>query len=102
MDHRLEALRTWLGGVLGAGELRLQPASVDASFRRYYRIRVGAQSYIAMDAPPRRQDSQAYVRIAQRFLEIGLKVEPGFAQALGNDVSGPKKFQDSFRMEFIV
>lgn len=82
MDHRLEALRTWLGGVLGAGELRLQPASVDASFRRYYRIRVGAQSYIAMDAPPHRQDSQAYVRIAQRFLEIGLNVPRVWRQDL--------------------
>jgi len=39
-------------------------ASGDASFRRYYRLDDGSQSFIAMDAPPDREDCLPFVRIA--------------------------------------
>jgi len=44
------------------------PASTDASFRRYFRVESGATSVIAMDAPPSKEDSLPFVRIAG-FLE---------------------------------
>ncbi len=74
MDKRLEALRSWLAEVLDTGDLRLQPVSVDASPRRYFRAHVGGQRYIAMDALPDKQDSRAYVRVARRFRGLGLNV----------------------------
>ena len=40
------------------------PASADASFRRYFRLQSGVKSFIAMDAPPDREDSLPFVRIA--------------------------------------
>jgi len=40
------------------------PASGDASFRRYFRLQSGDQSFIAMDAPPDREDSVPFVTIA--------------------------------------
>jgi len=52
----------------------IQTASMDASFRRYFRIFTGDGTYIAMDAPPDREDMQPYVRIAERMLAIGLNV----------------------------
>ena len=44
------------------------PASADASFRRYFRLQKGAESFIAMDAPPSQEDCLPFVRIAG-FLE---------------------------------
>lgn len=44
------------------------PASDDASFRRYFRLRNGAKSFIAMDAPPEQEDCRPFMRIAG-FLE---------------------------------
>ncbi|MBT8081917.1 MAG: phosphotransferase [Gammaproteobacteria bacterium] len=44
------------------------PASSDASFRRYFRLRQGDNSFIVMDAPPDKEDSRPYVRVAG-FLE---------------------------------
>ncbi|WP_405223808.1 aminoglycoside phosphotransferase family protein [Lentisalinibacter sediminis] len=50
----------------------LRPASADASFRRYFRVRSGGQSYVAMDAPPAREDSEPFLRIAGWLQAIGL------------------------------
>jgi N-acetylmuramate 1-kinase len=44
------------------------PASADASFRRYFRLQKGAESFIVMDAPPSREDCLPFVRVAG-FLE---------------------------------
>ncbi len=80
MDERLRALRSWIGTVLGVPAFELRPASTDASFRRYFRIAVGAQTYIAMDAPTDRYDPQRYVLVAERFYGLGLNVPRVIAQ----------------------
>lgn len=49
-------------------------ASADASFRRYFRVHAGGRSYIAMDAPPSKYDARNYMRIGERFRQIGLNV----------------------------
>ena len=43
---------------------RIERASDDASFRRYFRLHSGTESFIAMDAPPDKEDSLPFVRIA--------------------------------------
>ena len=45
-------------------EAEPQPASGDASFRRYFRLRAEQQSFIAMDAPPEQEDCKPFIRIA--------------------------------------
>lgn len=42
----------------------IRPASEDASFRRYFRLDVDGTSYIAMDAPPPREDCRPFVAVA--------------------------------------
>ena len=74
MDKRFEALKEWTGRVLGAGAFDIRPASADASFRRYFRVTLGQQSLIAMDAPPDKGDMGSYVAIAHRFHALGLNV----------------------------
>ncbi|MDH3777715.1 MAG: phosphotransferase [Gammaproteobacteria bacterium] len=40
------------------------PASGDASFRRYFRLQSGANSFIVMDAPPEQEDCLPFLRVA--------------------------------------
>jgi hypothetical protein len=63
-DHRLAELTAWLETLPGYVADSLRPASADASFRRYFRLRANGGSYIAMDAPPEMEDSLPFVRIA--------------------------------------
>lgn len=72
IDARLTQLRDWLDARFGAGAYRLAPASVDASFRRYFRVSVGPRSWIAMDAPPEREDSRTFVRVAGLLRAAGV------------------------------
>lgn len=74
MDKRLEALKQWTGRILGSADFDLRPASADASFRRYFRVIVGARRFIVMDAPPDKEDMHRYVAIAQRLHGLGLHV----------------------------
>jgi N-acetylmuramate 1-kinase len=50
----------------------MQPASSDASFRQYFRIGQGADSYIVMDAPPPLEDCRPFVIIAGYLESMGL------------------------------
>jgi len=74
LDKRLSALTDWIFALFGTGDVNLRPASTDASFRRYYRLDHGGQSYIVMDAPPDRENTQSYVRAARKLRHIGLNV----------------------------
>lgn len=52
----------------------LRRVSDDASFRRYFRARVGERSWIFVDAPPRDEDSEPFVQVAGRLGAHGLNV----------------------------
>ncbi|MGD8615633.1 MAG: phosphotransferase [Gammaproteobacteria bacterium] len=52
----------------------MEPASADASFRRYFRIRRDDLSYIVMDAPPEKEDCGPFIRVTELFLNVGLHV----------------------------
>jgi N-acetylmuramate 1-kinase len=54
----------WLSTIDAVRGLPAEPASSDASFRRYFRLRSGQQSFIVMDAPPPQEDCSTFVRIA--------------------------------------
>lgn len=71
-DARLQQLEEWLAGVLGTRDFELRPASSDASFRRYFRVSRGASTWIAMDAPPDKEDLGPYVQVAQMLASIGV------------------------------
>jgi len=70
-DVRLGALRSWLATHI-TQDFTIAPASADASFRRYFRIATGARSWIAMDAPPEREDCRPFVRVAGLLREAGV------------------------------
>src|SRR5262245_30790958 len=64
-DPRRDALERWLSGQLRGAPFSLAPASEDASFRRYFRARLeNGESFIAMDAPPEKEDCRPFVHVA--------------------------------------
>jgi hypothetical protein len=73
MPERRALLEDWLKAVLDRGEITLTPASGDASFRRYWRLALEDQTYIAMDAPPGVEDTDRFVRIARDWRALGLR-----------------------------
>jgi aminoglycoside/choline kinase family phosphotransferase len=77
-DSRREAaFHAWLAEVAPAHELRpatLQPASADASFRRYLRIAGAGKTFIIMDAPPEREDCAPFAKVAGLMAGAGLLV----------------------------
>jgi hypothetical protein len=73
-DSRLALLARWVRQDLGFSESRIEPASADASFRRYFRLTRGADSYIIMDAPPEKEALEPFVGVARSLLAIGLNV----------------------------
>ena len=75
-------LQRWIEGRLNASPLPLEPASADASFRRYFRVRAAGESLIAMDAPPAHEDCRPFVRIARLMADAGLNVPRVIAQDL--------------------
>jgi aminoglycoside/choline kinase family phosphotransferase len=73
-DSRLAQLTRWVFDDLGFAGGRLAPASADASFRRYFRVTRGEDSYIVMDAPPDKEDLGPFSSVARLLLRIGVNV----------------------------
>jgi len=73
-DSRLALLTRWVVEDLGFTGSRIEPASVDASFRRYFRLTRDADSYIVMDAPPDKEALAPFVGVARTLKEVGLNV----------------------------
>ncbi len=83
--ERTLALQAWLVGLFPAEKWQLEPASADASFRRYFRIRLAdrGESRIVMDAPPRQEDCRPFIRVAALLRQAGLNAPAVLAQDLG-------------------
>lgn len=80
---RRQALLQWLGRLapaFGVQPESLAPASSDASFRRYFRVRAGTGTRIVMDAPPPHEDVRPFVRIARLLAEGGVHVPEVLAE----------------------
>ncbi len=74
MDKRLTGLQTWLEGTLAGVRFSLEPASEDASFRRYFRVLTREHSLIAMDAPPDKEDCGPFIKVARELARCGTHV----------------------------
>jgi N-acetylmuramate 1-kinase len=82
-DVRRAALESWLRRELHGIAFSLTPASEDASFRRYFRATLGdGKSYVAMDAPPDKEDSRPFVRVARMLADAGVHAPQVLAQDL--------------------
>lgn len=74
MDARYQALCHWVAQQLNQDEVELSVVSGDASFRRYFRYAHGNETWIAMDAPPEKEDSTSFVNISENWFAQGIRV----------------------------
>ena len=71
-DTRRAALVSWLRDTAAKSACEIEAASEDASFRRYYRVRADAGTWIAMDAPPPMEDCRSFVAVLGLLREAGV------------------------------
>ena len=82
-DKRRAALERWLAAQLRGAHFALTPASEDASFRRYFRASLDdGRSFVAMDAPPEKEDCRPFVHVAGLLHEAGVHAPRVHAQDL--------------------
>lgn len=80
--NRLQHLRAWLQTQYPDQALTLTPASSDASFRRYFRVKVNSETFIAMDAPPPQENCALFLHAAEVFARAVVPVPGIFAYDL--------------------
>ena len=87
-DTRLDLLTDWLETFFGDENFVISIASDDASFRRYFRIERSNTTFIAMDAPPSKENCEPFIRIAKHL-------------TLGN-VHAPKIIETNLEQGFLL
>ena len=82
--ERTLALQAWLSGLFPAQAWHIEPASADASFRRYFRVSLtdSGESRIVMDAPPQQEDCRPFIAVADLLRQAGLNAPAILAQDL--------------------
>lgn len=82
VDKRLNQLSEWLNHELSMTILTIEPASADASFRRYFRATLeidkphteqqSVKTVIVMDAPPDKEPIDSFIAIAQALAKLDI------------------------------
>lgn len=95
MDIRLNALTRWLNSAIKQSIISIEPASEDASFRRYFRVFTQANdgdanppTLIAMDAPPEHEDNPLFIQCATTLSMCG--------------INAPKIFESNLAQGFLL
>ena len=73
-DARLALIQDWVSRELRLPLERIEPASSDASFRRYFRAFCGTMSYVVMDAPADREDVRPYLKVSALLESLSVHV----------------------------
>lgn len=81
-DIRLEQLTQWVRSLPDWEQAILEPASADASFRRYFRAHSPESTAICMDAPPDKEDVMTFVDITRRLRDVKVHAPQLLAQNL--------------------
>jgi aminoglycoside/choline kinase family phosphotransferase len=82
--ERTQALRAWLLALFPENKWEIEPASADASFRRYFRLSFAGRSEtrIVMDAPPQQENCGPFIQVASLLRAAGLNAPAVLAQDL--------------------
>ena len=73
-DLRTISMLDWLENDLLLTIISCEPASSDASFRRYFRIKVPDGQFIIMDAPPEKENIEPFIRVAKLLKRSNVNV----------------------------
>jgi len=105
-NKRKDSLRAWLQLQFPeCGEdIKLSLISGDASFRKYYRVKVEGTSYIAVDAPPSHEDSNRFVSIASLYRKASINTPSIFFKDIANGFMLLEDFGDQtyfYKLNFL-
>ncbi|RLA07462.1 MAG: aminoglycoside phosphotransferase [Gammaproteobacteria bacterium] len=81
-DNRKIAITEWITALGSEPGYRLEIASADASFRRYFRLITDHDTRIVMDAPPDKESCVPFVAIGRQLRTAGLHSPEIFAEDL--------------------
>ncbi|MEQ1559240.1 MAG: phosphotransferase [Methyloglobulus sp.] len=73
-DFRKINLLDWLKNDLLLSINSCEPASSDASFRRYFRVSLADRQLIVMDAPPDKENIASFIKVAGLMAHANVKV----------------------------
>lgn len=77
----MQKINEWIDG-LGYQNYNLDTMTTDASFRKYYRLRVGDDSFVVMDASADKESIYPFIDISVRLLKVQVEVPRIIAQNL--------------------
>jgi len=69
--------------------------AVDASFRRYERLKLKTETVVLMDAPPPEEDVKPFIKITDHLLGLGYSAPKIFAHDIGSGLLLLEDFGDS-------
>jgi aminoglycoside/choline kinase family phosphotransferase len=78
-DTRLQLIHDWLTDDVALDAFTLEPASADASFRRYFRATTARRSLIVMDAPPDKEDVGPFLQVRALLADCDVHVPQVYA-----------------------
>ncbi|NOS73901.1 MAG: phosphotransferase [Methyloglobulus sp.] len=81
-DFRKITMLDWLESDLALTVNHCEPASSDASFRRYFRITLPDQQLIVMDAPPDKENIGQFIKVAELLRLTNVNVPAIYHQNL--------------------
>ena len=80
---RTVLLRDWIARQFPDRACRIEPASADASFRRYFRVTLeDGATRIVMDAPPEHEDCRPFLKVAALLRAAGVNAPEVYAEDL--------------------
>lgn len=82
-DRKIQC-QNWLSSLSDYAFSEIEPASADASFRRYFRTtdENSNKTYIVMDAPPDKEDCGPFIQVTQILRNAGINAPEILAQNL--------------------
>jgi len=69
----MQAIKKWIDE-LGYKEYALETITEDASFRKYYRLKVGEESFVLMDSSKNKESIYPFIDISVRLLKAKVEV----------------------------
>lgn len=67
VNDRVSLMQNWLSQYFQHADFSVSPLAGDASFRRYFRAKFNNRLYVVMDAPPEKENCDAFIAIATAF-----------------------------------
>ncbi|MFH0934035.1 MAG: phosphotransferase, partial [Pseudomonadota bacterium] len=81
--QRQKQLTDWLSSLFPNEKFTIEPASADASFRRYFRATFSdGTTRVVMDAPPQHENCEPFLHVGKLFEDAGTHVPHVYAQDL--------------------